>query len=649
MDYYPIKNYGIIGDCHTAALISRDGTIDFYCPGRFDSGTVFCRLLDSKKGGSLSLQPVNGYEVQRAYLKKTNILENFFKAGQSEVRISYFMPIRGQGTLHKGYDVKTSRRILIKVKGEKGESKLHLEFDPAFHYATQATQTEIFPGLGVLASGERQFLSLLCSNLKLDFGLSEKRGLKADLHLKEGEEGWLVLNDSDSREEALKNHEPQFYDHELEETIAYWRRWVDDCSYNGPYRNEVVRSALTLKLLIFEPKGSFVAAATTSLPEQVGGSRNWDYRFTWLRDSTLSLASLIAVGYEHEAADFFEWLQDTHQNDRNRDLQILYCIDGQRDLTEKILEHLEGYRNSRPVRLGNGAAGQLQLDIYGEILNAAHLYYRLGIGKGGALESGSEDPHRSLERYWPLLSHLVEKAANRWMEPDNGIWEVRGGLRHYLYSKMMCWVALDRGIKLAKEFSLKAPLVEWSRKRDSIQNAILERGYNRKIEAFVQSFDSEALDASVLILPRLGILPPTDPRVQSTLSKIRSSLTSNGLVYRYLTPDGISGKEETFALCTFWLVDCLALSGRLEEAHDLFEHVLKYSNDLSLFSEEINPGTGELLGNFPQAFTHMALINSAVYLAKAAKHGAESEIETEYERIIKGKAAAKEGFSARKK
>jgi GH15 family glucan-1,4-alpha-glucosidase len=453
-----------------------------------------------------------------------------------------------------------------------------------------------------------------------------------------------VLTEADDPDRIKELPSPGQCEQQLVRTRHYWERWAEQCTYLGPYREEVLRSALTLKLLTYEPTGAIVAAPTTSLPEEIGGVRNWDYRYVWVRDSALILYALMNVGYREEAADFFEWLQEAHHDDPSPDLQVLYSIDGRRDLSESTLDYLQGYRGSRPVRTGNAAAEQLQLDIYGEALTAAYLYFTSGIGKR---ENGSADVSRQerlIERDWPLLRGLVERAAGRWQEADNGIWEVRGGLQPFLYSRLMCWAALDRGIRLAGEYSLEAPLDRWTETEKAIRQAILDDGYNKDISAFTQAFGSTALDASALLIPRTGFLPATDQRVRSTMDAIASRLTSDGLVYRYRSEDGLPGSEGMFLTCTFWLVDTLALNGRLDEAHELFDRVSGYASDLGLFSEEIDAGSHNLLGNFPQGFTHMAQINAAVNLAKAAKHRAEELPETEAERAKKAGPAAAEGY-----
>jgi GH15 family glucan-1,4-alpha-glucosidase len=643
--YESLRDYGIIGDCHTVALVSRGGSIDWYCPGRFDAPAVFCRLLDATKGGYFLIAPVGEFHTERQYVLNTNILQTVFITDRGKVCITDFMPVHERTAARRGYDVGASRRIIRMVETLSGEAKVEIWCRPTFGYARGQTKVRIEKGIGALAHQNGSFLSLACLDSELVFQTNGDGTVHGQIELRQGDRYWFVLTNADDPDRILELPTADRCEQQLLRTQRYWEKWASRCTYQGPYRDIVLRSALTLKLLTYEPTGAIIAAPTTSLPEEIGGVRNWDYRYTWVRDSALILYALMNVGYREEAADFFEWLQETHHNDPSTDLQVLYGIDGRRELPEATLDHLEGYECSRPVRIGNAAAKQLQLDIYGEVLTAAYLYFTSRIGKRGEDEGQFSTKERMLKHDWPLLRGLVDRTVQRWQESDDGIWEVRGGPQPFLYSRLMCWSALDRGIRLAQEYSLEASLNSWDSARDAIRQAILTEGFNADVGAFTQAFGISSLDASALLIPRTGFLPGTDARVQSTIESIKSRLAYNGLVYRYHADDGLSGGEGVFITCTFWLIDALALGGKLDEAHDLFERVSDYANDMGLLSEELDPSGGKLLGNFPQGFTHMALINAAINLAKATKHGAEEQAETEAERARRAGVAVREGYS----
>jgi GH15 family glucan-1,4-alpha-glucosidase len=605
-DYPPIGDYAVIGDAHTAALVSRDGSIDWCCWPHFDSPAVFCRLLDARGGGYFRITPTGRYGMSREYIEGTNVLATTFQTDSGGVRLTDFMPAEERGGQRRGEDIAESQRLLRLLEGVAGELELEISFRPTFDYARAETTVEVH-GSDAIATGLDQTLRLRAHT---SLSAQSDGGVSGRLRIRQGERHWVTLAGGGDTD-------PGDPDAALNRTLIYWRRWMERCSYRGPYEAHVRRSALALKLLTFEPTGALVAAPTTSLPEEIGGVRNWDYRYTWLRDSALILYALQSIGYHDEALDFFEWLETICLSCQDN-IQIMYRLDGGQNMPEQLLPHLEGYRGSRPVRIGNAAAGQTQLDIYGEVLDAAHLCYE-----------GMRTPD---PRLWRVLTLLADRAAARWQEPDQGIWEIRSGPRHFLYSKLLCWVALDRAVRLADEERMRGDVHAWRRTRDAMREAILTRGYNTTLQAFTQSFDDSALDASVLVIPLVGFLPPTDPRVQSTIRVIQERLTAHGLVYRYLGDDGLPGGEATFGLCTFWLVDNLALSGRTAEARELFERVLSYANDVGLLAEEIHPSSRELLGNFPQGFTHLALIRSALHIAKSEATGPEKRAERPAER-----------------
>jgi GH15 family glucan-1,4-alpha-glucosidase len=569
------------------------------------------------------------------------------------------MPVSARHPGHDGYDVGTTHEILRLVESVAGEVELEVRYKPAFDFARSPAELELIEGGALARAATGSGLqNLILKGEGLALGGDGEGTLRGVLRLRAGERRWLVLKCLPRGKGDTVNFEPGDPDEQLRRTLEYWEKWAADCTYHGPYRREVMRSALALKLLTYEPSGAVVAAPTTSLPEDFGGVRNWDYRYTWLRDSSLIHYALMTIGYEEEATDFFEWLCRTESNDPQPDRQIMYTIDGGRDLAETELANLSGYCSSLPVRAGNGAARQNQLDIYGDVLSAAYLHYCGWPPDGswnatagapdsaGLTASASELRARRMDRdTWSVLRALVDQAAKRWQEPDNSIWEVRGGPQRFLYSRLMCWAALDRGVRLAEHFKMAAPFDEWRATREDIRRAILTQGYNQEVGAFTQAFGSSALDASALYIPLTGFLPPTDPRVQSTMERIRQDLTRDGLVFRYRADDGLPGSESTFTLCSLWLVDNLALSGRLDEAQALFEKIAAYANDVGLLSEGIDAAAGQLTGNFPQGFTHMALIGAAVNLAKAARHGAEAKAENEAQRADRARRSAADGHS----
>ena len=596
MAYLPIEDYGLIGDLHTVALVGRNGSIDWLCYPHFDSPSVFAAILDDEKGGRFQIAPAReGSTRKQMYFPDSNVLITRFLSPEGVAEVTDFMPV-GAPVQGHGY-----HQVIRRVEVIRGSTALRLSCRPAFDYARAEHRAEAIPsGVAFHSAG----LSLgLTGPVPLRI---EGPAAVADFELKEGQRATFVLGGMDS---AGERHQP-VGDEQLErvyrETVEYWRRWIGRSTYRGRWREMVNRSALVLKLMTYEPTGAIVAAPTCSLPETIGGVRNWDYRYTWIRDASFTLYGLMRIGFTDEAHHFMEWLagriKELHPDGS---LQVMYGIDGRHELTEETLDHLEGYRGSRPVRIGNGAHGQLQLDIYGELMDAVYLYNKYGAPI-------SYDA-------WVKLRRMLSWVCENWQRPDEGIWEVRGGRRHFVYSKLMCWVALDRGLRLADRRSFPADRERWLAARDAIYEEVMCRGWNRERGAFVQSYGSDSLDAANLIMPLVFFLSPTDPRMLSTLDATMRELSSGSLVHRYdveRSPDGLAGDEGTFSMCTFWLVEALTRARRVEEARLVFERMLGYANHLGLYAEEIGH-SGESLGNFPQAFTHLGLISAAFNLDRA--------------------------------
>jgi GH15 family glucan-1,4-alpha-glucosidase len=592
-DYLPIAEHGIIGDLHTVALIDTDGTIDWYCCPRFDSPSVFGAILDKRLGGYCRIAPATGqWTPKQLYLPDTNVLITRFLTATGVAEVQDFMPIHSGQAAHR-------HRLIRRILGVRGEMRFLLEVEPRFNYARDEHET-VFHEKGAVFKSPSLCLALQTS-LPLEF---TGTGVACEFTVTPGESATFVL------EQVPETFIPRAYSENetreaFERTVEYWRRWLSQCRYQGRWREMLHRSALTLKLMTYKPTGAIVAAPTTSLPEQIGGGRNWDYRYTWIRDSAFSLYALLLLGFTEEAAGFMDWLTERFRESRTTQLgplQIMYGIDGRADLEEELLQHLEGYRGSAPVRIGNGAADQLQLDIYGELIDSVYLYNR----------------HGALIHYdaWCDLARIVDWVCENWDQADEGIWEVRGGRQRFTYSRLMSWVALERAIRIAQARALPADLNRWQASRDQIFGEIMTNGWSEKKQAFVQAYGTDVLDASVLLMPLVHFIAPTDPRWLSTLDAMSRELVSDSLVYRYnveASPDGLEGDEGTFSICTFWYVEALARAGRLEEARLAFEKMLTYANHLGLYAEQIGL-TGEALGNFPQAFTHLALISAGHFL-----------------------------------
>lgn len=608
MGYLPIEDHGIIGDLHTAALVGLDGTIDWFCAPRFDSPAVFAAILDDEKGGHFQLRPVAAETKSwQYYLPETNVLVTRFTTHAGVAEIVDFMPVQDSRS-QRGHHM-----LIRRVTGIRGAIRMRLECQPRFNYGRDDHRAE-FEGDRVMFHSPSQSLEY--------WSTLEPRivngGVAQEFDIVEGHVEYFSL-DALAEGTHAHDHRPGIIEGHLEHTVGYWRRWISGCTYRGRWREIVRRSALVLKLMTYQPTGAFVASPTTSLPEDLGGIRNWDYRYTWVRDAAFSVYGLVRVGLTEEAGAFMDWIEarcgEIDEIGEDNPLQIMYGIDGRHELEEYELEHLDGYRGSKPVRIGNGAYDQLQLDIYGELMDAVYL----------------SNKYRSPISYdfWTHLRDLMDWLCDNWRRPDEGIWEVRGGAQHFVYSKLMSWVALDRAVRLADRRSFPADSARWRRVRDEIYEEIMELGWNEEVGAFTQAYGSETLDASNLLMSQVFFMSPTDPRMLSTVDAINRSpehggLVSSGLVYRYnaeLTDDGLTGEEGTFSMCTFWLVEALTRAGsvdhgRLEEARVIFERMLGYANHLGLYSEEIGPH-GEHLGNFPQAFTHLALISAAFNLDRA--------------------------------
>jgi GH15 family glucan-1,4-alpha-glucosidase len=587
----PIENHGVIGDLNTIALVALDGTIDFFCFPRFDSPSVFASLLDPERGGSFQISPeFENPKRKQLYLPDSNHLLTRLLSPAGVAEISDFMPVEEAGSAHN---------LIRRVKSVRGEISIRMVCAPRFNYARSSHRCEKHGKDVVFTSdGPDRTVLRLHSSVPLTI---ENGDAVAHFRLRENETASFVLEDG-AEERGCNAHD--FVPDSFKRTLDFWRNWIGHCRYHGRWRETVRRSALTLKLLVSKQHGSLVAAPTFGLPEVVGGARNWDYRYAWIRDSSFTVYALMRLGYTEEAAAFNRWIEDRcHEVQEGRSLQIMYGIDGRHDITEETLEHLSGYAGSRPVRIGNGAFDQLQLDIQGELLDSIYLYDRWG----------SPISHSM----WKCVMPLIDWVGTHWQEADAGIWETRYGAQQFLYSRVMCWVALDRGIRIARARSFPAPLVKWLEIRDRIYEEIFAEFWNEKEQAFVQRKGSSTVDASALLMPLVKFISPTDPQWLSTLKVIGERLVDDSLVRRYDEFDGIrdpeSTHEGTFNMCTFWYAECLARGGDPLQGRYIFEKMLGYGNHLGLFGEQT--GTmGEQLGNFPQAFTHLGLISAAYAL-----------------------------------
>jgi GH15 family glucan-1,4-alpha-glucosidase len=590
-----IEDYGLIGDMEAAALVGRDGAVDWLCLPRFDSPSCFSALLGDERHGRWRLAPAGDVHASsRRYRPGTLVLESDFETAEGAVRVIDFMPRRGDGP----------PRLMRVVEGLRGRVPMRMELSLRPDYASIVPWVESAPDGVIATAGPDAFRLSTVLPLEIEDGT-----VGADFVAVEGARQRLSLTWHLSYEESPPVEDA---DSALARTEAWWREWSGRCAYQGRYRNEVLTSLIAIKAMTSETTGAVIAAPTTSLPEDIGGERNWDYRYCWLRDSVLALEALLAAGYTEEALAFRDFLLRVGTGDPTK-IQIMYGIRGERRLTEFELEELPGYERSRPVRIGNAASEQFQLDVYGEVFGVGFL--------GTKVVGGIE------KELWPRWRTIVEHVETIWRQPDDGIWESRGPRRHYTYSKVMAWVVFDRAVRLGEQFELEAPLDRWKETRDEIHQEVCEQGYDPERRTFTQYYGSKELDASVLNIPLVGFLPGTDERVTGTIDAISRELGRDGFVSRYSTADtddGLSGDEGQFLACSFWLVSALALNGRVEEARALFERLLGLTNDLGLLAEEYDVKRQRQVGNFPQAFSHLTLIGAATAIsaAEAAAHGA---------------------------
>ncbi|MGC4979512.1 glycoside hydrolase family 15 protein [Streptomyces sp. DT193] len=608
MDGYPlIENHGLIGDLQTAALVTTEGTVDWFCSPRFDSPSVFGALLDQEKGGHCTVRPVHPtHATKQLYLPGTAILVTRFMTEAGAGEVVDFMPVTGTTV--------TSRHRLVRlIRCVRGSMTFEVEIAPRFDYGRAKHEAQITGHGAVFAAEDGTELTMHPirepeDERLLDVLTDQDGALRLSVTLQAGQQRGLVLEmgaEGPPTEIRLDAYQRLF-----DQTVAFWRSWLAQSRYTGRWREMVERSAITLKLMTFAPSGALVAAPTTALPEQLGGERNWDYRFTWIRDASFSVYALLGLGFTEEARAFIAWLSDrvmerAGESGTTGPLNVMYKVDGSSDLEEQILGHWEGYAGSAPVRIGNGAATQLQLDIYGEALDSMYFAHQRGfqIGHAG----------------WTSMRENLDWLADHWDQAEEGIWETRGGRQDFTYGRVMSWVAFDRSLRLAAAKGWPSAYGRWQTERDAVYDQVMAKGWSEEQQAFVQHYGSDVLDSSLLRMSTVGFLSPEDPIWASSLDAIERKLVSDSLVYRYdpeASPDGLRGSEGTFSLCTFMYVDALVRAGRTDQARLVYEKMMGYANHLGLYSEEVDP-TGRQLGNFPQAFTHLALIDATLTLDKA--------------------------------
>ena len=597
--YPPIADYAAIGCTRSVALISRGGSIDWLCWPRFDSASVFGRILDAEKGGFFAIRPSIEHEAKRRYLDGTNVIETTFTTDTGVARMLDLMPVFTEEEKQK--NLSPFRQLLRRIEVIEGEVPIEIVYAPRPDYGLITPRLEVRRDSVYCSWGARVL------NLRSDGAFVVGEGeATSRVTLHAGESRTFALGFDEETPAVLPSLDAAS---EIERTIAFWRTWSSQLTYDGPYRDLVLRSVLVLKLLTYAPTGAIIAAPTTSLPEWIGGVRNWDYRYCWLRDASWTVSALYDCGFSNEGAAFLDWLLYSTRLTQPH-LQMLYDVFGESSVPEKTLDHLDGYRGSRPVRIGNDAHSQFQLDVYGEVLGAVEEATRRG-----------ETLDRDVQH---LLRRLTEIVCKRWEEPDAGIWEKRGDPRQHVHGKVMAWSALDSAQRIAERCHMKIDEARVEKAKADIKEAVLTHGFDARRNTFTGIFDDEEVDASLLFIARVGFIDPADPRMLGTIDAIRNDLGHDGLIYRYdsrKTEDGLPPGEGVFLACTFWLVEAMALAGRVDEARTLFDDVIRHGNDAGLFAEEIDVPSGALLGNFPQALSHIALLNAALHLEEASRKG----------------------------
>jgi GH15 family glucan-1,4-alpha-glucosidase len=610
--YKNIEDYGIIGDMHAVALVSKDGSIDYACLPHIDSPTVFASILDDKKGGFFNVSPTQKFESEQSYIQDTNILKTTFVTPSGSAELIDFMSV---SLKRSDLFEKESHDICRVVKGIKGETEFQAVCYARPEYAVSTPKIE----QNFIIRGEKEVFTLIVKGENLKGEIQQDK-IVFKFKVPQGKAAMFMFTYGENPNKEIDTSL-------LDETKEYWQKWLQSCESGrcrlfGEYQEMINRSLLVLKLLTFAPSGAIAAAATTSLPEAIGGERNWDYRFTWLRDSSFTLKALFSVGHISETDYYVHWLQAIFRKYGKKNLQIMYGLDGRWKLDEKELKHLDGYMGSKPVRIGNAAYAQKQLDIYGEIMDSA---LRL-----------SDYVGHIDEELWPFFRRVCNMAVSEWQNPDAGIWEMRGKPYHFVYSKLMCWVALDRGIKIVNRYGFEAEIDIWKETADKIKDEIISKGFNKRLNSFIQHYDTDALDASLLLMPLMGFLPIQDEKIQGTIAAVQKHLNREGYLLRYNAEDGLSGEEGAFVFCNFWLIECLILSGKIEEAKELMKKTLEAANHLGLFSEEYAFKNKKMLGNFPQAFTHIGFINAVNALLAAQRPKFDQEIKDSFiKKIIK--------------